>query len=174
MWHRADIENMETEVSNKLADLSFDPSDIDKNWSTFRDILSEAQDKYVPHKMSTLRHNLPWYNQKLRRLSNKKQRLYNKMKKSGSKEDIKAFKSCRIEHRKLLKSAQNDYYLDFLEPKLDNNSKFLFNHIKRLRKDSVGIEALKLNGIITTDSSDKAEALAQQYESVFVEDEVFS
>merc|ERR1712237_21011 len=96
---------METEVSNKLADLSFDSSDIDKNLSTLRDILSEAQDKYVPHKMSTLRHNLPWYNQKLRRLGKKKQRLYNKAKKSNSKDDMKAFKTCIGEYKKHLKKV---------------------------------------------------------------------
>ena len=93
------------------------------------------------------------------------------MKKSNSKDDIKAFKSCRIEHKKLLKTARNDYYLEFLEPKLDTNSKYLFNFIKRLRRDSVGIEAIKLNGNLTTNPSDKAEALAQQYQSVFVEED---
>ena len=117
--------------------------------------------------MSTLRHNVPWYSQKLRRLGNKKKRLYKKSKKTKSQDDIQAFKSCRNEHKRLLKSSRQEYYLEFLEPKLDQNSKYLFNYIKRLRKDSVGIEALKLNGKITTDPKEKAEALAQEYESVF-------
>ena len=88
------------------------------------------------------------------------------MRKSNSRDDIRAFKACRIEHKRLLKQARNDYYLEFLEPKLDENGKYLFNLIKRLRKDAVGIEAIKLNGKITTDSSDKAEAFAQEYESL--------
>ena len=38
------------------------------------------------------------------------------------------------EYRRLLKNARRDYYLEFLDPKLDENSKFLFNHIKRMKK----------------------------------------
>ena len=39
-------------------------------------------------------------------------------------------------------------YLEFLDPKLDENNKFLFNYIKRLKKDKIGIEALSSNGKI--------------------------
>ena len=48
---------------------------------------------------------------------------------------------------------------------------FLFNHIKRLRKDSIGIEALNFKGKILTSSVEKAEALASEYESVFVKED---
>ena len=37
-----------------------------------------------------------------------------------------------------------------------------------MNKDVIGIEALKLDGKLTTDPAGKAEALARQYESVFV------
>ena len=121
----------------------------------------------MPHRLSTSRHNLPWYNQRLRKLGNKKQRLYNKSKKSKSRADIEAFRNCRTDFNRTLKKARREYLLDFLEPRIDENSKFLFNYIKRLKKDSVGIEALKLNGKISTDPVDKAEALAREYESVW-------
>ena len=65
-------------------------------------------------------------------------------------------------------NARRDYFLEFLKPKLDENSKYLFNHIKRMNKDVIGIEALKFDGKLTTDPAGKAEALARQYESVFV------
>ena len=119
---------------------------MEENWTSFKNILLEARDKFVPHRLSTSRHNLPWYTQNLRRQCNKKQRLYNKSKKTKSKDDIKAFKQCRGEYNRLLKNARRDYYQDFLDPRLDENSKFLFNYIKRLKKDSVGIEALNYKG----------------------------
>ena len=103
-------------------------------------------------------------------MGNKKQRLYNKAKKSKSTEDDKAFKHCRAEHKRILKKARQDYYLEFFEPQIDKSSKFLFNHIKKLKKDSVGIEALNVNGKILTEPKDKAEALASEYESVFVKE----
>ena len=120
--------------------------------------------------MTTSRHNLPWYNRKLRRLGNKKQRLYNKAKKSNSPSDFNEFKKCRAEFKKCLKNAQQEYYLDFLEPKLDTNGKFLFSYIKQLKNDSVGIEAISHKGSITTDPTLKAEAFADQYESVFCQE----
>ena len=115
IWHKADIEGLNKEVSDKLAKLILDPTDIEANWSTFRDILIQARDKFVPNKKSSIRHNLPWYNQRLRRLGKRKQRLYKKAKKSKNNEDIRIFKNCRSEFSKLLKAARRDYFLDFLE-----------------------------------------------------------
>ena len=117
-------------------------------------------DKFVPHRLSTSRHNLPWFNQKLRRLAKKKQRLYNKAKKTKTNDDMTAFKKCRGQYSQCLRNAQRQYYNDFLEPKIDENAKYMFNYIKRLKKDSVGIEALNYKGKITTDAKEKAKALA--------------
>ena len=114
---------------------------------------------------------MPWYNQNLRRLGNKKQRLYNKARKTKSKEDIKAFKACRSNYKQILKSAQQDYYVNFLSTKIDDNSKYLFNYIKRLKKESLGIEALKYDNKIVTSASDKVEVLAKEYESVFMKED---
>ena len=170
-WNKADSDGLCNYVTEHLSKHSFTNDDnIDKNWNIFKDILIEARDKFVPHRLSTTRHNLPWYTQNLRRIGNKKQRLFNKARKSNLKEDIKAFKLYRSEYKRILKNAQRDYYLDFLEPKLDQNGKFLFNYIKKMKKDSTGIEALNFNNKITTNTDDKVEALAQQYESVFVKE----
>ena len=80
MWNKTDKNELSKYVSEKISTHNFgENSDIDANWNVFKNILQEARDKFVPHKLSTTRHNLPWYNQNLRRLTNKKQRLYNKM-----------------------------------------------------------------------------------------------
>ena len=47
---------------------------------------------------------------------------YNKSRKTNLKEDIYAFKACRADYKRTLKSAQRDYYLNFLDPRLDENS----------------------------------------------------
>ena len=136
LWHKANVENLEKEVAEKISQTVFDPVDIDKNWTNFRNILTEAADKFVPQKLSSLRHNLPWYNLQVKKLGKKKQRLYNKAKRSKIASDFTAFKACRAEYRKLLKNARQDYYIDFLEPKIDKHSRYLFNHIKKLKKDN--------------------------------------
>ena len=115
----------------KLNKQSFS-NNLEENWSNLKNTLLEARDKFVPSRLTTTRHNLPWYNQTLRRLGNKKQRLYNKARKSNNKEDTKAFKECRANYKRILKCAQRDYYLNFLSTKIDDNGKYLFNYIKML------------------------------------------
>ena len=170
-WKKADSEGLTKYVAEQLSVVTIaNENSIDENWNKFKNILIDARDKFVPKYMSTTRHNLPWYHQHLRRLCNKKQRLYNKSRKTKSNDDIRAFKKCRSEYNKLLKNAQREYYLDFLEPRLDQNGKYLFNYIKRMKKDSLGIEALNHNNKLITNASDKAEALSEQYKSVFAEE----
>ena len=170
-WNKTNINGLNNYVESKLNEQAFkDDNDIEFNWNNFKNILIEARDKYVPHRMSTSRYNIPWYNKQLRRLCNKKQRLYNKARKSKSKQDLKAFKICRAEYNKVLRNARKEYYLDFLDPILDQNGKFLFNHIKRLKKDSIGIEALNYKGKIITNTEEKVNALADEYESVFTKE----
>ena len=36
---------------------------------------------------------------------------------------MKTFKDCRAEYKRCLKNARRDYFLEFLEPKLDENSR---------------------------------------------------
>ena len=94
-WKKANIEDMNEEVISKLDSINFSEENIHENWENFKKILTDARDKFVPSKLSTTRHNLPWYNQKLRRLAKKKQRLFNKaIKKSKTKDDTKQFKAC--------------------------------------------------------------------------------
>ena len=171
-WKKANIEDMNEEVISKLDSINFNEENIHENWENFKKILTDARDKFVPSKLSTTRHNLPWYNQKLRRLAKKKQRLFNKAKKSKTKDDTKQFKVCRAEYNKVLKQARNQYCNEFLEPTLDKNGKYLFNYIKRLKKDSVGIEALISNDNTITDPVEKAEILAKEYESVFASEDL--
>ena len=134
IWNKADTKGLCEHVNKKLNEQNFS-NNIAVNWSNFKNILLYARDKFVPHRFTTTRYNLPWYHQNLRRLCNKKQRLYNKARKTKSKEDVKAFKACRAEYTRILKHAQRDYFSDFLDSKLDENGKYLFSYIKRLKKN---------------------------------------
>ena len=81
-WNKADTEGICKYVTDKLGENSFKKDDdIDTNWEKFKNIMLEARDKFVPHRLTTSRHNLPWYTRTLRRLGNKKQRLNNKARK---------------------------------------------------------------------------------------------
>ena len=55
---------------------------VDENWELIREELHKALDKHIPSRTKTTRYNLPWMNRELKRLIRKKQRSYNKARKS--------------------------------------------------------------------------------------------
>lgn len=55
---------------------------VDEMWDTFERSIRSIMDACIPHKMTSSRYNLPWFNRSLRRQSRAKQRLYNKAKRS--------------------------------------------------------------------------------------------
>ena len=50
-------------------------------WNLFKNNLTNSINKNIPHKMLTYKHRLPWIHNKLRKMINKKNKLYFKMKK---------------------------------------------------------------------------------------------
>ena len=53
---------------------------VQQNWTTIKDTISDLMTKYrpIPKKNATTRHNLPWFDTKLRRMNRKLQRLYSR------------------------------------------------------------------------------------------------
>ena len=68
---------------------------VDAKWNMFEQRLTGIMDSCIPHKFTTLRQNLPWFNGSLRRQTRKEQRLYNRAKKSGRQSDWNQFKLAR-------------------------------------------------------------------------------
>ena len=83
MWHKADNQGLCDYVREQLSLHTFDDKkDIEENWNIFKEILIQSRDIFVPSRITTSRHNLPWYNRTLRQMCNKNQRLYNKARKT--------------------------------------------------------------------------------------------
>ena len=67
---------------NKIININNDTkSTVNEMWNLFKNNLTESIDKNIPHKMLTYKHRLPWVHNKLRKMINKKNKLYFKMKK---------------------------------------------------------------------------------------------
>ena len=58
----------------------------------FTDNVKRAMDNHIPSKLSSSSHKSPWITREVRRMSKKKQRLYNKAKKSQTEQDWRAYK----------------------------------------------------------------------------------
>ncbi len=170
---KADLEGIKEHMQNfknhyfeRLSDGS-----VQDKWNGIQKALTDAMDKHVPTKYSSNRRNVPWFTRTHRRLCRKKQRLYNKAKNSGKEEDWKAFQSFRRQTKAALNKARRDYVSDHLEEQLKSNPKCLWTYIKKIKKEDTGIADLHVNNRNIRDAKGKAEALGDQFASVFTRED---
>ena len=147
-------------------------ADLDMEWDTFVATMSDTLERNIPHKFTSCRTNLPWFNRDHRRMYRKKQRLYNKAKISDKPEDWSAFKSIRRSLNKELSKSRNQSMSEFLMQVVKENPMSFWSHIKKVKKNGVVVGDIKSNGKILNDALAKAEALNQQFSSVFTQKDV--
>ncbi|KAK3087114.1 hypothetical protein FSP39_001879 [Pinctada imbricata] len=145
---------------------------VDELWNTFKVNLITSVENNVPHKMITYKHRLPWVTDKLRRLINKKNKAYRKRKENPNK-----FKDLKKTVQKELRNAYWNYIekmicdLPLNDPDQFETSKAkpknLYTYIKSRRTENTGISPLKNDGILVTDTTEKANILNHQFQSVF-------
>ena len=74
--------------------------------------------------------------------------------------------------QKALDQARWDYVNNILIDGLEsNNSKPFWRFVKSRRQDSVGVAPLKDEGILHTDSKEKAHILNRQFQRVFMQED---
>ena len=155
---------------------------MDDNWSYISQRILEATDNFIPHKMSKGKHHLPWVSSSVKRLMNKRNRAYNKACRSGKAVHLTKCKRLRNVTTKRLRVAHDKYLNNVMggltpeslqtEPENagSNGIKRAWSYLKLLRTESLGIPALVTNNRVCSSDSAKAEALREQYDSVFVEE----
>ncbi len=126
---------------------------VNTNWEFFKNIILTGIDKFIPHKMSRTNHSLPWITTPIRRGIRKRQRLYNKAKKTNSTTDWAAYKHQKHLTQKSIRQSHTSYVSNLLEESLQTkNNKPFWRYIKSKKQDTVGIASLKKNGQLHTDS----------------------
>ena len=131
-------------------------------------------DASIPHKMTSSRYNLPWFNRSLRRQSRAKQRLYNKAKRSQTPQHWSEFRDARKRLHKNLKSAREKYVFDYLGESIKENPKRFWSFVKHLKKDDPGVADFKVNGQIISDSVVKLDLLNKQFSNVYTKEDLAS
>ena len=107
---------------------------LQENWDILKNKLSTLMEKYIPAKMSSSRHNLPWFTSSLKKLNRKVQRLYNVQKRSGSECDKRKFKQTRRAYKQKLNKAYGDYINNLLESSQEEQpKKFYFGNLSNLK-----------------------------------------
>ena len=141
---------------------------VDEKWTAISDAINKTIEANVPQKLTSARHDVPWFSNELRRLMKTKRRRYNRYRTTGDVRDWEKYRKTRNEVSSKLRSAKAKYYGDELGEAIENNSKAFWTHLKKLRKEDVGVADLKDEaGKLVTDSKSKAEMLNKQFVSVF-------
>lgn len=104
-------------------------------------------------------------NDTLHRMLRKKQRLYNKAKKSGS---WSRYKEVKKKCQQMARQAEYTYIQDKInEALLVNDTKPFWKYIKSKRNDNNNIAPLLKNGQLVSEDAEKANILLEQFTNVF-------
>ena len=153
---------------DKFMDCSDIKTPINNLWSDFKAICLDNLRKHVPSKHTSTRYSQPWCNQNIRRLSRRKQRAFNKYRKSGKTKDWDRYRQLQKSTQKECKSSYNEYVNDMVSQ--DSGNKKFFTFIKNKKCENSGIAPLKENGNLHGDPKTKAKLLNSQFSSVFSTD----
>ena len=99
---------------------------------------------HVPSKYSSNRNRVPWMSPHIRRLVRKKQRIYNKARKSKSPTDWKHYRTVQKQVVLALKNSRENYINNIIKGSLEkNDTKPFWRYIKSQKNDNCGVAPLK-------------------------------
>ena len=176
LWSRADWNGIKAKAKEFCQKFLVNIQDrsVNENYSKFKEFINMVIRDNVPSKqMRASRHNLPWITQSIRRMSRKKQRLFNKAKRSHKSKDWDAYKSHKKDTSRVIRRAHWQYASNILLEGLQNNdSKPFWRYVKAKRQDTLGVSPLKSGGELHSDAKSKASILNTQFQSVFTEPQI--
>ena len=115
--------------------------------------------------------NIPWFKQSHKRVAGQKRRAYDKAKHTDAPDDWDYYRQLRRSLDRSLRKSRSEHVQGIGESLSTSNTKPFWRYIKSLRQGSAGISALNtLNGIATS-ALDKANALSDQFRSVFTKED---
>ena len=120
----------------------------------------------VPAKFSNTAAKQPWITTHIKRLSRKKQRLYNLARASNCPIKWKTYRNFKKEVQHKCREAYHRYITSLIDS-TGSITKRLWTYIKKQRKDNCGVASLKHEGNIHNDSLTKAQLLNKYFTSVF-------
>ena len=96
--------------------------------------------------------------------------MYNKAKKTRNQDDWEEFCDIRKNVHKQLRSARSSHISQFLTTSITDKPKSFWTFISKLRQDNQGIGDLHVSGTIVSADELKAEAMNEQFNSVYTEE----
>ncbi|CAC5390522.1 unnamed protein product [Mytilus coruscus] len=132
-------------------------TNINKMWEEFKDEIQKLTDKHIPQRTITHQHGYPWITIELRRMMRKRDRLYNKIKKTADNGKMRtAYKNLKHLVQKETRKCYWNYVSNIVAPDDKPNPKKCFSFLKCMRKETAGVPPLKHEGQTSNDTVDKS------------------
>ena len=181
LWKRGNYEEIKQEL-DIFSTFYFSQFNLDtpvnQLWSSIKSKIEELIKNHIPSKPASSRHNQPWINRDIIKLSRKKARYFTRAKTSNSQEDWSNYKIIKKSLRKVCRLAHTNYIKNIIGASDDDNqkptTKKFWKYVKSLRRDNTGTSSLKKDGIAYSDASSKANILNDQFSSVFTREDTTS
>ena len=172
-WHKLsnldllEIRNHVKMFSDSLLSTYTLASPVENIWREIKNASSDVMEKLIPSKLTSCRFNQPWVTRTCRSLFRRKQRAYNMAQRTNRQEHWDKFSQLRKESQKQCNLAKSQYLAKRVSTDNDSNRKNLFKIIKNTKSDNSGVSTLVQEGKSLSSPKEKANALNQQFSSVF-------
>ena len=143
----------------------------------FKSEILEAIERFIPTKITKTKYSLPWIDTSIKRLIRKRDKLYFRARRSSSPDIKNHYKRFRAHVQKAIRDAywkhiSNIFTLDTEiidpdSPRKNEKAKKFWSFVKSLKKDAFGITSFRENGILKTDTVEKANICNKQFQSAF-------
>ena len=176
LWHKADfsrINNLIADFTTSFLDHPIDTS-VQQLWDSYKALCTDCLNLVPTKIVSSNSSNKSWATPLIKRLSRRKQHLYNRAKLSGLSEDWNEYCTAKKLMQKECQQAHRKYLSNILDSTSGRGQKNLWSYVKSKRRDQVSIPSLEVNGITVSDAQDKAELFNQQFTSVFTNENTFT
>ena len=150
---------------------------VNDMWVSFKSEVLVAIERFIPTKMTKTKYSLPWIDHSIKRLIRKREKLYFRARKSSSPDIKNHYKRIRAHVQKAIRDAYWKHISNIFSFETDDNDpdcprknekcKRFWSLAKSLKKDASGITSLRENGILKTDTVDKANIRNKQFQSAF-------
>ena len=174
LWSKADWQSLRTKLCEFRDDFisSCHLRSVEENYSKFKNEIESLMTKYIPSKMTSTRFNMPWFNNTIKRMCKKKQRLFNKAKRTKLNRHWQQYRAFKKDVLKSIRKQRWKYINDILQVSLEQgDSKPFWSYIRAQRQDNSGVSPLSKQGVLHTDYLSKAKILNDQFSSVFTRED---
>jgi len=133
LWSKADWSNIKQAMVEFRDEFlaKFHLRSVEDNYQVFKGVVHSLLDSYIPSKITSSRFNMPWFNNTLKRLCNKEQRLFNKAKRTRKAQHWEQYKSFKKDLPKVVRRQRWCYINDMLQVGLDqSDSKPFWRYVK--------------------------------------------